>query len=53
MACNLMGSDFNLKISAPAMKHGVQCYQKDTLSMSWKAKHFSEINQTQNLLGFE
>ena len=49
VACNLIGSHFNLKISAPAMKHGVQCYQKDTSPMSQKEKHFSEINETQNL----
>lgn len=53
VAYNLMGSDFNLKISAPAIKHGVQCYWKDALPTSQKTKHSSEINQTQNLLGFK
>lgn len=53
MACNLMGTDFNLKISAPAKKRSVQCYQKDTLAMSWEIKYFGEINQTQNFIDFQ
>lgn len=51
-AWNLMSSIFDLRISAPAKKHGVQCYQKMNLPISQKPKYFSESHQTQHLLDF-